>query len=210
MKRVIILGGGDHARIVAEVLMLQGYQVAGYTDVTDKGNFWGIRYLGDDSVVKTYSAEKILLANGLGSIGDNSRRKQLYLSFKEKGYSFVSAIHPNAVLSPHVIVEEGVQIMAGAVIQAGTKLGSNTIVNTRASVDHDCVIEEHVHIAPGATISGGVTVRADSHIGTGAVIIQGIVVGKSGIVGAGAVVIRDVPEQAKVVGVPAKRIGTCG
>ncbi len=189
--------------------MLQGYQIVGYTDVTNKGKLWGIHYLGDDSVVETYSADKILLANGLGSIGDNSGRMRLYLSFKEKGYSFINAIHPSAIISPNAIVGEGVQIMAGAVIQAGTKLGCNTIVNTRASVDHDCIIGEHVHIAPGATLSGGITIHASSHIGTGAVIIQGIVVGTSSIIGAGTVVIRDVPEQTKVVGVPAKIIGTC-
>lgn len=206
MKRVLILGGGDHARIVAEVLMLQGYQIVGYTDVINRGAIWGICYLGDDSVVETYCTEEILLVNGLGSIGDNSRRKNLYHSFKQKGFHFANTIHPSAIVSPNALVGEGVQIMAGAVIQAGSTIGCNTIVNTRASVDHDCILEPHVHIAPGVTLSGNVKIKEGSHVGTAAVIIQGIVVGEESTIGAGAVVIRDVPKRAKVVGVPAKAI----
>jgi len=94
--------------------------------------------------------------------------------------------------------------MAGAVVQAGCVIGSNTIINTRASVDHDSKIGAHVHVAPGVVLSGGVTIYDEAHLGTGAVVIQGVTIGRASVVGAGAVVIRDVSDGAKVVGVPAK------
>jgi acetyltransferase-like isoleucine patch superfamily enzyme len=83
-------------------------------------------------------------------------------------------------------------------------VGHNSIINTRASVDHDCVIGAHVHLAPGVTLSGGVTVGEGTHIGTGAVVIQGMTIGPRAIVGAGAVVVADVPAGAVVLGVPAR------
>jgi acetyltransferase EpsM len=93
-----------------------------------------------------------------------------------------------------------------SVVQAGTVIGRHCIINTSASIDHDCVIEDFVHISPNATLSGNVRVGEGTHIGAGATIIQGITVGKWCTVGAGAVVIRDVPDYATVVGVPARVI----
>jgi acetyltransferase-like isoleucine patch superfamily enzyme len=71
-------------------------------------------------------------------------------------------------------------------------------------VDHDCIIGDHAHIAPGVTLSGGVIVGERTHIGTGATVIQGIHIGESSLVGAGALILKDVPQSVTVMGVPAK------
>ena len=89
--------------------------------------------------------------------------------------------------------------MAGCVIQTGTNIGANSIVNTRASIDHDCTIGETVHIAPGVTLSGNVRVGDRTHIGTGAVVIQGIAIDADSLVAAGAVVYRDLPAKSRLI-----------
>ncbi|MBW5468698.1 sugar acetyltransferase [Brevibacillus formosus] len=204
MKPLIVLGGGGHAKVAIEVLHLLGHDVIGFTDPHPHNRQCGYPCLGDDQVVNDYHPEGILLVNGLGSVGDNSRRKSLFSFWKEKGYTFATIIHPSAILSPDAILEEGVQVMAGAVVQAGARIGANTILNTRATIDHDTTIGRHVHIAPGSVLSGNVTLEDDVHIGTGAVVIQGLTVGKNSIVGAGAVVVNNVPRNATVIGVPAR------
>jgi UDP-perosamine 4-acetyltransferase len=78
------------------------------------------------------------------------------------------------------------------------------LVNTRASVDHDCKIGPHTHLGPGATLSGGVQVGRASHIGCGATIIENIHIGCGVMVAAGAVVIAPVPDNTIVRGVPAR------
>lgn len=204
MKPVIVLGGGGHAKVVVEALLLNGQNVIGFTDPNQRPSILGVPWLGNDRSLEKFAKEGILLANGLGSGGDNTIRKQLFNDCKSKGYSFAHVIHPSAILSSTLILEEGVQIMAGSVIQAGVKIGSNTIVNTRSTVDHDTAIGRHVHIAPGAILAGSVKVEEDVQVGAGAVVIQGLIIGKGSIVGAGAVVVKNVDEAVKVAGVPAR------
>ena len=56
-------------------------------------------------------------------------------------------VHPAVIISKSAKVAEDTQVMAGAVVQTGAGVGPNSIINTRASVDHDCRIGETVHIA---------------------------------------------------------------
>ncbi|HBE76239.1 MAG TPA: sugar acetyltransferase [Firmicutes bacterium] len=205
---VILLGSGGHGRILLEMLQQQSITVLAVVDprcpVARIPH--NIRLLRDDKAVLDYPVGQIQLVNGLGSVGDTAKRQQIYEYFKTKGYQFMTTRHHGAIISPEVQMGEGVQVMAGVVIQIGTMIAANTIINTRAVVEHDCVIGKHVHIAPGAVLSGGVHVADSVHIGVGATIIQGVAIGKRTIIGAGAVVVHDIPENVVAVGVPARII----
>jgi UDP-perosamine 4-acetyltransferase len=166
----------------------------------------GVGVIGDDKRVLGFDSREVRLVNGMGSVADSTKRAQIFDKFRGLGYRFATIVHPSAVVSKHAEISEGAQIMAGVVVQPGARLGLNCIINTCASIDHDCNIGDHVHIAPGVTLSGGVIIASRAHVGTGATVIQGVRVGEKAIVGAGAVVIRDVPDAFVVVGVPAQTI----
>jgi serine acetyltransferase len=85
-------------------------------------------------------------------------------------------------------------------------IGNDAIVNHAANVDHECCIDEGVHIAPGAVLCGCVTVGRDAFIGAAATVLPRLSIGAGATVGAGAVVTRDVPPGTTVVGVPARRL----
>lgn len=204
---VIVLGAGGHAKVLINALRLLSAKLLGATDadVGKRGQLLlDVPVMGGDEAVMKYPAETIRLVNGVGSVCVNTRRRQLFECFKSKGYQFVSVIHPSAIIAPDVVFSEGVQVMAGAIIQSGCHIGINAVINTGCVVDHDCHIGDHVHISPGATLSGGVRVGENAHVGTGATVIQGIQIGRDSLVAAGAVVIRNVPDSASVAGVPAK------
>lgn len=208
---IIVIGGGGHARVLVDALYCQGVTVLGFTDAEPekaRQAILEVRCLGGDDAVLQFKPNEVQLINGLGSVRETSRRQRLFDSFKKMGYTFFSVIHPSAVVAKDVKLGEGAQIMAGAVIQTGSYIGMNTIVNTKASVDHDCVLGEHVHLAPGVTLSGEVKIGTGVHVGTGATIIHGIDIGRNSLIGAGSLVIRDVPENATVLGVPARVVAT--
>ena len=79
-------------------------------------------------------------------------------------------------------------------------------MNTGASVDHECVLGDYVHIAPNATLCGQVKVGEGTMIGVGVSVVQCVTIGKWCKIGAGAVVLSDVPDGATVVGVPGRII----
>jgi sugar O-acyltransferase (sialic acid O-acetyltransferase NeuD family) len=206
---IILLGAGGHAKVLIDALRLQSTEILGIVDLdpNKKGlEFMGVPIIGNDTEVMKYPPQKIRLVNGIGSVCVSSLRRQLFESFNCKGYQFESVIHPSAIIANQVTLSEGVQIMAGVVIQAGCQIGVNAIINTGSLVDHDCLIGRHVHIAPGVVISGGVVVDENAHIGTGAVIIQDVRVGSNSLVAAGAVVTRGVSSNLTVAGVPAREL----
>ncbi len=208
MKKIILLGGGGHARVLIDLIRgCNEYDIAWILDPQiEKGTeVSGIIVLGSDDMLSELFAKGIKnICIAVGSIKDNNKRWMLYDKAKQSGYSVPALIHPEAVAAKDLQFSEGIQIMAGAVIQIGSSIGENTIINTGAVVDHDNKVGRHVHICPGAVVSGGCIIEDGAFIGAGATVIQGIRIGKNAIVAAGSVVINDVPDNSTVIGVPAK------
>jgi len=209
MIGVIGIGAGGHARVVIEILRLMGgYDLAGLLDPRPElqgAQVLGVPVLGDDSLLPGLYVQGVHHAFiGLGGTGDTRPRRRLYELARGLGFEIVAAIHPQAVLSPSAQIGRGPTVMAGAVINAAARLGENVIVNSGAIVEHDCVIGDHVHIASGARLASTVHVGDGAHIGLGACVRQCVRIGAGAIVGAGAVVVKDVPDNAVVVGVPAR------
>ena len=203
---VIVLGAGGHAAVVVDTLLDCGMRLLGLVDPAPPAGrdaILGVQVLGDESVLERYSPQDLQLANGVGGATGAEARRAAYERLAGRGFRFVTVVHRFAYVARGAALADGVQVMAGAIVQPFAAIGPNTIVNTRASIDHDCVVGAHVHIAPGATLSGGVSVGDGAHVGVGATVKQGVTIGAGALVAAGAVVIRDVAAGARVMGVPA-------
>ena len=194
IKPVVILGAGGHAKVVMDMLTLAEREILCFVVPEKKPEdyFYGYKILQENEFIDKYSPENIVLANGIGSLPKENQRWLVAENMRKKGYCFMSIAHPSAVIADDVKLSEGVQIMAGVVIQSGSEIGRDTIINTGALIDHDCKISDKCHIAPGVVCSGGVQIGQRTHIGTGASIIQNISIGEDTIVAAGSVVYKDV------------------
>jgi len=208
-RGVIILGSGGHAKVLVDTLQQCGITIVGLVDETETGTaatVLGAPFLGSEQLVFSRGTDTVELVNGVGSVRVPSARRAVYEKFKARGYRFATVVHPSAVVARDVVLGEGAQVLAGAVVQPGVVLGDNCLLNTRASVDHDCTIGAHTHVASGAVLSGGVAVAEEVHIGAAAVVRQYLRIGDRALVAAGAVVIDDVAPGTCVAGVPAKAI----
>jgi acetyltransferase-like isoleucine patch superfamily enzyme len=87
-------------------------------------------------------------------------------------------------------------------------MGRACIVNTAATIDHDCWLGDGVHVCPGTHLAGNVSIGDRAWIGIGSAVRQRLEIGADAVVGAGAAVVADVPSGKTVVGVPARIVGT--
>jgi sugar O-acyltransferase (sialic acid O-acetyltransferase NeuD family) len=209
MRKLVLVGGGGHAKVLISVLKKSGsYELIGYTDVRDSGELLGIPYLGTDSALEEIkeTLADCCAAVGVGKVSVNEKRMQIVDRLALLGFRLPVIISPHAVVNEDVTIGDGSVIFDGAVVNTGTIIGRASIINTNSTVEHDCIIGDNVHVAPGANLSGGVRVGHNCMIGTGANIIQGIGICADCLIGAGSIVVKDVTIPGTYAGNPAKRI----
>lgn len=193
--KVILQGGGGHAKVVIDCLLEQGREVLAVFDQKNTGPLLGIPRLEE------YSPEMYPDAGMLIAIGDNKTRQRVAVDIS---HVFTGVIHPSAVVSSFAVIGKGTMILHRAVVQAGTTIGNHVILNTGSQVDHDGTIGDYVHIAPRAVLCGNVTVGEGTLVGAGAVVLPGIKIGKWAVIGAGAAVTKDVEDYSVIAGVPGR------
>lgn len=202
-KNVVIIGAGGHAKVIADIITKSNDNVIGFLDdnldIQSKTIYLNKTVLGTTKDIDKYKEYYFIIG-----IGNNNIRENIANSYDLKWYT---AIYPNAIIANEVSIEEGSVVMAGSIINTGTKIGKHCIINTKSSLDHDNIIENYVHISPGATLAGTVHIKEKTWICAGATIINNITIAKNNIIGAGSVVIKDINEtNGTYVGVPARRI----
>ncbi len=200
----LVLGGGGHARVLADVIgRLAGVlaAVAGRPD----GPAWGVPVLdGDDEALRYAAQQGLVVALG---VGDNAARGRLVVLVASAGVRMPPLVATTSTLARDADLGDGVVVLEHAHVGPASLLASGVIVNTAAVVEHDCVVGEAAHLAPASVLLGGARVGARTLVGSGACILPGVVVGSDCVVGAGAVVREDVPDGATVAGVPAAVVG---
>src|SRR5690606_18477323 len=140
------------------------------------------------------------------AVGDNWTRRGIAARLSGKAL-FSTIVHATAKVSKRVVKKEGTVVTEGAIIKVNTTIGRHAIVNIGASVDHDCIIGDFVHIAPQATLCGEITIGEGTLVGANALILPRITIGSWCTIGAGSTVTRDVPDGATWIGNTLKPAG---
>ena len=212
MKKIIIIGSGGHAKVVADIILTrekelnENLKIIGFLDDNFKNlrydNIFNIPILGDLNNIDNFSKNEDYFF--IIAIGSNEVRKKISEKYKELNY--YTAIHPRSVISREVIIGSGTVVMANVVINPNSTIGKHCILNTSSVIEHDNELGDYVHISPNTTLCGGVNIEDNSWIGAGSVVRQQIHIGKDVIVGANSVVVKDIENSCIVAGNPAKKI----
>ena len=166
-------------------------------------------FYDDQEIPKDYlgSIDRISAAeymNFLIAIGDPQIKRRLVEQLADKNLTYTNLISENTVIKEECLFGQGIIICDGVIGTVDYSIGSHVLVNLNVSIGHDVIIADYCSLMPGAMISGNVTIGEATLIGSGAVVLQGLTIGSNCKVGAGAVVTKDVPDNATVVGVPAR------
>ena len=210
MSGLVIVGAGDHGRVVLELLRAAGEQPDGFVEPAHAEGIGqrtvdGAAMLGDlvDCTGWLKGGTRFVVA-----LGDNRARQAAFLRCTELGLVPVAAVHPTAHLLAGAVIEPGAMVCAGAVIGVAARVEANAIVNTGATVDHDNRIGAHATVAPGANLAGRVSLGEGAFVGIGAAVREGCSIGEWAFVAGGAMVVEDVSPGARVAGVPARPMGS--
>ena len=190
--KLTIIGASGHGRVAADIARLNGYdEIVFLDDDPEKTSCGPYAVVG--------GTDRVPEGDVFVAIGSAQTRRRL-----SRDRTPVTLVHPAAVVAEDAVIGEGTVIMAGAVVNPGVVVGRGCIINTCASVDHDCRLGDYVHVAVGAHLCGTVEVGDDSWIGAGSVVSNNLRVCGGCMVGAGAVVVRDIEIPGTYFGVPAR------
>ncbi|MGR5464702.1 acetyltransferase [Photobacterium damselae subsp. damselae] len=188
---IVMIGGGGHASVLAEILLNQGRDIIAVIspeDISQRAVFEGITLLEKDEDILKFDKDKILLVNGIGMMPRSNLKRHINEYFLTLGYQFETVVADNALISSSAVIEPGVQILPSAVINTGAKIGSHTIINTGSLVEHDCEIGAYNHLAPRSLLCGQVKTGNNVFIGANATVINNISIGDNSVIGAGCTI----------------------
>lgn len=208
MNDIYIIGAriDGHAGVIVDTInLLKQYKIKGFIDNTP--SFQGETIIDIPVIGKTDNIDNLGLEGAFFhiAIGENIARNKLFNIVKNINGKVVTLIHPSAIVSPKVKINEGAFISAGAIINNGSNIGKACIINTGVIIEHDNIIGNFVHIAPGSVTAGRVVIHDLAFIGVGSTILPDIVIGEASLVGAGSTVTKDVITNETVIGYAAKK-----
>jgi acetyltransferase EpsM len=205
--RIVLIGGGEHARVIIDAMRANGTidALAGFVDdaaCEELTRRFSVPRLGTDANLSARMDLNGIL--GFGGVHAAERRRAAVERLTGRVRGWATVVHSNAILAADVKPDAGTVIFAGAVINCGASVGAHCIVNTGAIIEHDVLLGDHTQVSPGAVLGGGVRVGEGAYIGLGARIRDHVTIGRGAVVGMGAVVVRDVAPGATALGVPAR------
>ena len=162
--KLLIIGAGGYGKTVEDVAKQIGcFEKIAFLDDTKSGG--GI--LGRCEEYAMFCDENTAV---YPAFGDNALRMEWLEMLMDEGIAVPTLVHPSAYVSPAATVCAGSVVLPKAVVNTGVTVGMGCIVNIGALVDHDTILEEGVHLAPGAIVKANNRIPALTKIDSGKVI----------------------------------------
>ena len=209
-RRIAIVGAGGFGREVLDLLRAinsierQWDYVGFVANATPEKRLLDRvdgKWLGDDQ--EFFS--RPVASHFVVAIAEPEVRRSVAMAYEGAGLEPATLVHPLAVVSSDLSIGEGSIICALSSATTNVDIGRHVIVDRHVSIGHDVVIHDFSTLHPSSVLSGGVVIGEGARIGTGSCLLPFSEIGAGALVGAGAVVTVNVPDNAVVMGVPARQ-----
>lgn len=208
MKPLILVGGGGHCKSCIDVIRMTGeYEIKGIIDADDKigSDVCGISIIASDTSIPDLAMKGTNFLITVGQIRSASVRIKIYQIIKESGGTMPVIVSPRSYVSNTALLNEGTIVMHDVVINAEASIGKACIINTGALIEHEAVIGDYCHISTNSVVNGQVRVGSMVFIGSNSVIANNLVIPDETIVAAGASVLKNPVEKGIYIGNPARK-----
>ena len=166
MKRLVLLGSGGFAKTIADL-------------VAQENSFEEVIFLDDNPTAKNTlgtCADYVKFNNPQTAMypafGNNELRLKWLDILQREGITVPSFIHSTAYVSPTAKLGPAIVVLPKAVINTNCQVARGCIINCAAVLDHDCVLDEGVHLCIGALIKAENRLPARLKIEAGQVILN--------------------------------------
>jgi sugar O-acyltransferase (sialic acid O-acetyltransferase NeuD family) len=211
-QALLLFPYGGNAREVAvlvEALNRQSpdYEILGFLDDKHASlKSRGYPILGGSELWPTYRGKAKLIAVPGSPASFRNRQTLLERLALQPGDS-LTLIDPLVRVAGSATLGFNTFVMAGAFVSSDTRIGNHCVILPNSVVSHDAQIGDFTLVGSGVSISGGVVIGRGCYIGSKASIREGVRIGDGAMVGIGANVLADVPDNAVVIGNPARPVG---
>jgi sugar O-acyltransferase (sialic acid O-acetyltransferase NeuD family) len=205
-RPVVIMGAGRHGRNAADIFRWMDRPILGFLDDTQTpgSRVVGVEVLGGFDLAK----DEQLLRRSLihVAIGNPIIRKELAEAVTVHDGALASAIHPSSVISPYATLGEGLFIGPFVRLASRCNIGAGCILDPYVTVGGDSTLGPFAMLAAHCSLVAGSHIGAGTFLGTH-VSVLGVKIGAQSIIGAGSVVTRDLPDNVRAFGTPARMLG---
>ena len=164
MKKLLILGAGGYGKTVADV-------------ARQLGTYDKIAFLDDGRTgpeILGACEEYALFCDGdtqvYPAFGNNEIRKNWLERLLWEDIPVPTLVHPTAYVSPAAMLGSGTVVLPKAVVNTGVTVGIGCIINIGSLIDHDSIIGDYTHLAPGAIVKAENRIPGGIKIDSGEVI----------------------------------------
>ena len=210
MKNLIIIGAGSFGRelynwIINSDEIDKKYVIKGFIDnkmdiLGDKKNYPPILSSVDEYDV---CKDDIFIC----AMTEPKIRKYCVDIIRKKNGEFINYIDKSCLIGTNIKIGIGNVFCPYTILTSDISVGDYNIFNCGSVIGHDVVIKDYCSIMVNVSISGNCKLGNDIVIGTNSVLIPNVSIGDNCFIGASTTVLRDLKENCRVFGNPAKIIG---
>ena len=216
MKKLIIIGGYGNGTVVQSTVedvnqQKKRWNLIGFLNDNETGSINGYPVLGKidkETTDRFLEDPEVYFFYTLISVKMNHKFIGKLHDLKIPKERFATIIHPTAVISKFAEIGYGTSIQPLVSVGPNTKIGNHVQIYAQAMIGHGSKLNDYSYVATNAIVGADVQLMEGAYMGSNATTLEFVKLGKWSLTGIGAVVLKDVPDYAKMVGNPARQIGT--